>query len=209
MDPCAEGAIQPAYVSTRYRDGLIIALLIACPMRIKNLANLLIGQHLVFNGQAYGLKLSASETKTDRPYVAAVPPELTSYIDGWLQVHRARVQLIAGRPGKVGSMAGHLWLDRNGRPMRSAAIRQQIETRTRRAFGKHVWPHLFRDCAVTELVDCAPEEIGIAPDLLGHSDLQTTKKHYIQAVGMKAHAKVQEVIAAQRRGATGRGESGS
>jgi hypothetical protein len=24
--------------------------------------------------------------------------------------------------------------------------------------------HLFRDCAVTELVECAPEEIGIAPD---------------------------------------------
>jgi hypothetical protein len=44
---------------------------------------------------------------------------------------------------------------------------------------------------VTELVDCAPEEIGIAPDLLGHADLQTTKKHYIQAVGMKAHARVQ------------------
>jgi hypothetical protein len=26
-------------------------------------------------------------------------------------------------------------------------------------------------------VDCAPEEIGIAPDLLGHVDLQTTRKH--------------------------------
>ena len=63
--------------------------------------------------------------------------------------------------------------------MRSAAIRQQIEERTKHAFGKHVWPHLFRDCAVTELVDCAPEEIGIAPDLLSHADLQTTKKHYI------------------------------
>jgi hypothetical protein len=71
----------------------------------------------------------------------------------------------------------HLWLNRYGRPMRSSAIRTQIETRTKEAFGRHVWPHLFRDCAVTELVDCAPEEIGIAPDLLGHADLQTTQKH--------------------------------
>ena len=93
--------------------------------------------------------------------------------------------------------------------MRSAAIRQQIETRTRHAFGKHVWPHLFRDCAVTELVDCAPEEIGIAPDLVGHADLQTTRKHYIQALGMKAHAKVQELIAARRRAAAARGTSGA
>jgi hypothetical protein len=36
-------------------------------MRIKNLANLVIGQHLVFDGAAYLMKLSASETKTRRP----------------------------------------------------------------------------------------------------------------------------------------------
>ena len=62
---------------------------------------------------------------------------------------------------------------------------------------------------MTELVDCAPEEIGIAPDLLGHSDLQTTKRHYIQAVGMQAHAKVQEMIAARRRAATSRDSTGT
>ena len=93
--------------------------------------------------------------------------------------------------------------------MHSSAIRTQIEARTKEAFGTHVWPHLFRDCAVTELVDCAPEEIAIAPDLLGHADLQTTKKHYIQAVGMKAHARVQEVIAALRRAATSRDSTGT
>jgi integrase len=82
-------------------------------------------------------------------------------------------------------------------------------TRTKQAFGRHVWPHLFRDCAVTELVDCAPEEIGIAPDLLGHADLRTTRKHYIQAQGMVAHARVQEVISAKRRAAAGRRRPGA
>ena len=53
--------------------------------------------------------------------------------------------------------------------MSSKAIRHQIKRRTEHAFGKALWPHLFRDCAVTELVDVAPEEIGIAPDLLGHA----------------------------------------
>jgi integrase len=131
------------------------------------------------------------------------------YIDGWLQVHRASLQLIATRKGEIGSVGGHLWLNRSGRPMHSAAIRHQIETRTEQAFGKAIWPHLFRDCAVTELVDCAPEEIGIAPDLLGHADLQTTKRHYIQAVGMRAHARAQEVIAALRRPATSRDSTGT
>jgi integrase/recombinase XerD len=77
MDTCEDGPDRPVYVATRYRDGLIIALLIACPMRIKNLANLVIGQHFVFDGRSYGVKLSAAETKTGRPYVATVPPELT------------------------------------------------------------------------------------------------------------------------------------
>ena len=208
METCEDGPDRPAYVATRYRDGLLIAILTAAPMRIKNLANLVIGQHLVFDGCEYRLKLSAVETKTGRPYHAAVPPGLTPYIDGWLQVHRAALHSSVTRKGQVG-VEGHLWLNRWGRPMHSAAIRHRIELRTQQAFGRHVWPHVFRDCAVTELVDCAPEEIGIAPDLLGHADLQTTKKHYIQAVGMKAHARVQEVIAARRRAATFRDSTGT
>ena len=207
MDSCEE-ADRPQYVPMRYRDGLIIAILTAAPMRLKNLANLVIGQHLVFNGSGYWLKLSAAETKTGRPYHAAVPPELTPYVDGCLQVHRAALHSCGTRKGQVG-VEGHLWLNRYGRPMHSAAIRHQIELRTEQAFGKAIWPHLFRDCAVTELVDCAPDEIGIAPDLLGHANLQTTQKHYIQAVGMKAHARVQEVIAARRRAATSRDSRGT
>ena len=67
----------------------------------------------------------------------------------------------------------------------------------------------FRDCAVTELVDCAPEEIGIAADLLGHANLRTTRKHYIQAQGMTAHVRVQGVIAARRQAAAVRRSSGA
>ena len=105
MDTC-EDADRPQYVPIRYRDGLIIALLIACPIRIKNLTGLVIGQHLVFDGCAYRLKLTAAETKTGRPYIAAVPPELTPYIDGWLQVHRPLLQLIAAGKAQVGSIVG-------------------------------------------------------------------------------------------------------
>ena len=85
--------------------------------------------------------------------------------------------------------------------MSSRAIQRQIWLHTRHAFGKGVCPHLFRDCAVTELVDSAPEDIGIAPDLLGHTDLRTTRKHYIQAQGMTAHARIQEMVARRRAAA--------
>lgn len=133
-------------------------------MRLKNLTGLVIGQHLVFDGADYRVKLGAAETKTGRSYVAPVPSELTPYVDGWLQVHRAHLQSIATSKGQVG-VCGHLWLNRWGRPVHSSAIRHQIETRTEQAFGKAIWPHLFRDCAVTKLVDCAPGETryGLRP----------------------------------------------
>jgi len=207
MDTCERGATR-VYRATRYRDGLIIALLISCPMRLKNPAGLVIGQHLVFDGHDYQVKLAAAEAKNGRPYVAAVPHELTPYIDRWLQVHR-RMPLMAAATRATVRAEKHLWVDRNGRPMSSRAIHAQITLRTRQAFGNAIWPHLFRDCAVTELVDCAPEEIGIAPDLLGHADLQTTRKHYIQAQGMAAHRRVQDLIAARRRAALGRRRPGA
>jgi integrase len=162
----------------------------------------------VFDGQDYQVKLAAAETKTGRPYVAAVPCELTPYIDRWLRRYRL-VPLMAATTGAMARMGKHLWIGRSGRPMRSRAIHEQIKLRTKRAFGNGIWPHLFRDCAVTELVDCAPEEIGIAPDLLGHAALQTTRKHYIQAQGMTAHRRVQELIAARRRAASGRRSPGA
>jgi hypothetical protein len=42
--------------------------------------------------------------------------------------------------------------------MSDNAIRSQIGARPRQAFGKTIWPHLFRDCAVTELLDLVEEE---------------------------------------------------
>jgi integrase len=85
--------------------------------------------------------------------------------------------------------------------MRSGAIQAADRRADQGGIRQARLAHLFRDCAVTELVDFAPEEIGIAPDLLGHVDLQTTQKHYIQSVGMRAHLRVQDVIDARRRAA--------
>jgi integrase/recombinase XerD len=206
MDTSDRGQSE-TYRATRYRDDLLIALLISCPMRLKNLAGLVIGQHLVFDGRDYRVKLTAAETKTGRPYVAAVPHELTPYVERWLRVYRP--QLIAQAGGRSSGVDTRLWLDRSGKPMTSYAIGAQIMLRTRQAFGNGIWPHLFRDCAVTELVDCAPEEIGIAPDLLGHAGLRMTRKHYIQSQGMTAHRRVQELIAMRRRAASGRRRPGA
>jgi len=147
MDTCGEGADRPQYVPILYRDGLLIALLIACPMRIKNLANLIIGQHLVLDGCAYGLKAQGRGDQDRQALRACVPNELTGYIDEWLWFHRPALQLMAAAGASVGSAAGRLWIDRWGQPMSIKAIQRQIWLRTRQAFGKGICPHLFRDIA--------------------------------------------------------------
>jgi integrase len=209
METWAAGPPQRINKASRYRDGLLIALLIACPLRIRNLASIEIGRHLVWDGQGHQLHFTAAETKTKRPYVASLPPELTPYIDAWLQVHRPIFQSVGLARGGADNGGNHLWLDRWSRPMSSRAIRRQIERYTEETFGKPIWPHLFRHCAVTELVDSAPDEIAIAPDLLGHADLETTQRYYVLAAGMSAHVRVQEVIAARRRAATSRDSTGT
>jgi integrase/recombinase XerD len=207
MDSWADFRPQQVYKATQFRDGLMIAMLICCPMRLRNLTEIVIGRHLIFDGRSYRLEFTAAETKSGRPYHAALPHELTPYVDEYLQVHRPSLQSIALAHG--GSVGGRLWLGRLGRPMSRGAIQRQIVQRTSEAFGKSIYPHLFRDIAVTELVDCAPEEIGIAPDLLGHADLRTTQKHYVQAHGMVAHVRVQEMIVSRRRAATSRDSAGT
>ena len=199
MDTC-ERSQNETYKATRYRDGL--------PHR---------AAHLLPNAA------QEPDGLGHRPAPGGRRPRLPGELDGGRD--QVRQTLRRGRPARAdplhrplaaglpacainGSRQGE---DRRyeqpplghpvGRADESNAIRSQIESHTRQAFAKAIWPHLFRDCAVTELVDCAPEEIRIAPDLLGHADLGTTRRYYIQAQGMTAHRRIQELIAARRRAA--------
>ena len=168
METCGKGAYE-AYVATRFRDGLTIAMLVSCPVRLKNLAMITTGRHLMFVGEAYELRFGATEMKTGRPYRAPLPRELTAYIDRYLKVYRPMLLAAPAPPEGLAADPGDaLWIGRHGGRLTAASLRAQIELRTQAAFGAAIWPHLFRDCAVTELVDVAPDQIGLAPDLLGH-----------------------------------------
>jgi len=184
----AEESENNHYGATKGRDGMIIALLICCPIRMANLLEIEVGRHLVFDTDRYLLRFADEETKTGDAYVGELPPELAPWIDEYLKRHRVKLLARAEKPIPT----PRLWIDRWGKPMMEHSIRDQIEKRSRDAFGPHIWPHLFRAIAVTGLVDHTPEEIAIAADLLGHSTLQTTQKHYILAQGTCAQGRRSE-----------------
>jgi len=177
------------HAGAKGRDGLMIALLICCPVRIANLTETEIDRHLLFDVDRYILRFSEAETKTGREFEGELPPELTPWVEKYLSLHRN--DLLSHGDCVPTS---RLWIDRWGKPMEEASIRSQINKRTRDAFGPHIWPHLFRDIAVSGFVNCAPEDIALAPDLLGHARIETTRRHYILANGTRAHERVQAAI---------------
>jgi len=186
------------HAGTRMRDGLIIAILISCPMRLSNLAAIEIGKHLMFDGDRYRLFFTKEETKTAHPYQAELSPALNPYIDIWLRDHRRR--LLAHGDGGT----DRLWIDRWGGPMGDRSIRDQIEKRTKDAFGRHVWPHLARSIAATSFVDHDPAMVTLVSDLLGHTDQHTAHKHYILANAALAHEAVQTAFEGRRTAALAR-----
>jgi integrase len=159
------------------RNGLIISLLAARPIRIGNLVSIEIGRHLVYSGGLYRLIFSAQETKVGRPIDLHCPAELTPHIDRYLEVYRplllARVQQQA--PTR------RLWINNRGGVLDISALHHQIKAETKRAFGRSINPHLFRDCAATSIAIHDPEHVRIATAILGHTRVSTANKHYNQA----------------------------
>lgn len=187
------------HVSTQARDGLMLAMLICFPVRIGNFSAVSLGRHLTLQGDRYVVRFPAIETKTGRDAEGEYPPSLTEWIDKYLLVHRPRLRAYAS-----GRTTSALWIAISGEPLGPSGVRTQIEIRTERAFGRHIWPHLFRAIAATGIVDAAPEEIAIASELLGHARVQTTEQHYILARGNLAHRAVQASILDARAAALDR-----
>lgn len=182
---------------TRYRDALMVALLIACPtMRLKNLSQIEIGRHLVQNANGFELRFAGCEMKARKPVEIPVPDMLTAYLIHYRDV--VRHALLAKAP-KGALQKRPLWITQYGEPITEKSTYGAIVSATKRAFGRAINPHLFRDCAVTSVAIEDPKRIGIVAPILGHTDLRTTEAHYIQAQQISAGRKLQASLKTLRR----------
>lgn len=151
-----------------YRNGLLIALLSLCPIRLKNLASLTVGRQLQLIDGAWWIILAGSETKTGRPDERPLPEVLTPYIDKWLRTWRP----LFLDPGDA------LWASIKGGGLAYTYVGTIITETTRRELGIAINPHLFRDCAVFTIAHEAGDEMGVASALLQHTDPRVTNLHY-------------------------------
>lgn len=176
----------PVLRAVRFRDGLMIALLAARPLRISNLASIRLGRHLIRQGAGWALLFEPHEMKNRRPFEIAFPQGLEAALDRYLQTWRPALL--------QDTETDHLWITQYGGPMNSKAANARVTKVTLRAMGKSINPHLFRDCAATSIALEDPEHVHIIASILGHSSLAMAEKHYNQAQSIEAGREHQRLI---------------
>ena len=138
---------------------LIIKLLIVTGLRISELTNLRIrnvspdGSQILVHG------------KGSKERIVFVPNrELREEFSRYCEVRR-----------KQGSHAAPLFLNSEGRPLRSATFRKRLRALSRRLeIEPHLTPHRFRHSAATLLIE-EGIDIRMVQALLGHANLRTTE----------------------------------
>ena len=184
--------------ATTYRDGLMISLLAARPLRLANLVGLTLDRTLVRRGEEWWIEIPAAETETKEPIELPWPEPLIDFLHIYLVSHR---QILAERQGRWTRPIGQaLWLSIDGSPMTRRAIYDRIAKCMLKGLWKAIHPHLFRDCATTGIALEDPRHIRIASRLLGHRAFSTTEKYYNQARGVEASRIMQNHLLSLRRG---------
>ena len=182
----ASGRVKAAVL---FRDGLIIALLAARPIRVRNLAGIEIGRHLVTRGDEYWLEFPAEEVKNRRPLEFPLPGELVGALKRYMARHR--LILVAQAKSPANQTSSILWLSRLGTPITTHRMWWNICKRTEQKFGHPINPHLFRDAAATSVAIEDPAHVYMIVRLLGHASLSVAEKHYNQATSLEAARRMQ------------------
>lgn len=150
------------------RDGLLIAFLAVCPIRLKNLAGLTIGKTIVREDDEWWLLLPDEDTKSRRLDHRVIPDVLAEWIDLYVETFKPIF------PESETAM----WPSLYGGPLSKARIYSLVSDTTKQTLGKAVAPHTFRHCVPYTIANIDGSRINLASSLLQHSDPRVTQKHY-------------------------------
>jgi integrase/recombinase XerD len=111
-----------------FRNGLIIALLAARPLRLRNLAGLVLDRTLVSRGTQWWIEFSGVATKNGEVIELPWPEPLATPLETYLVRHREVLVQMCRRSTRPAG--GALWVSKTGSPMSQEAIYHCITTRT-------------------------------------------------------------------------------
>ncbi|MGE3246107.1 MAG: site-specific integrase [Beijerinckiaceae bacterium] len=183
------------------RNGLMVALLAVCPIRLKNFSCLAIGKTLVQSGDIWWIVLSAGDTKAGRADERPVPDYLGDAIRLYIERFRP---LLLEQPlysrcadGETEtSHSGPLWISSNtGLPLSYAGVGRIIADTTLQTVGHALGPHMFRVCAASTAAFYPAGNPNMASALLQHTDARVTEKHYNRARSVDAGNIFADIVA--------------
>ena len=169
-----------------YRDGLVIALLSADPLRLANITALEIARTLIKDGATWSVEIPAEETKERRLHLAVLPNWCGPCLDRYIHHYRPLFP--------NAKSTSRLWLTRSGRPLSENGLYRLICKRTRAAFDKRINPHLFRSCLATSTAVHHGAQMGLAITVLRHQNSEDIELHYNQAKMIDAVRAYQEML---------------
>ena len=174
------------------RNGLMVALLALCPIRLKNFAALEIGHTFKEVDGSWWLALPGHLTKSRRPDERRVPALLNRFIE--LYLNQSRPLLLKSSPP-----TNALWISSTtGQRLTAKNLGTLISKITLETIGVDVSPHLFRTAAASTAAMYGGNTPHLASALLNHTDPRVTEEHYNRASSMSAAAAYALIISGFR-----------
>ncbi len=177
-----------------WEDAIAIGILLYCPLRVSNLANINITRHLqrVGKGKMY-LVFPASEVKITRPLEFELPRHLVGMIETYLAARAptlstSQCPFLFPATLKVG-------------PVAPPYLAERLKQRVRNEIGVVMNAHLFRHFAVMIYLDANPGGYEVARQMLGHSSVSRTISVYSGLETISATQAFAKVVDARREGA--------
>lgn len=174
-------------------DAVAIAILLVCPIRIKNLAGIHLERHLHRPGDGrVFLVLTEEEVKNERPLEFELPRDLIRMIDTHLKT-RSPELCPAGTPWLFPRRDGAAAVD-------SGQLASRLAKRIRKTAGLEMNAHLFRHFAVMNWLNANPGSYEVARRLLGHSEVSHTLNMYSGLEVKSATKAFAELMETKKRG---------
>ncbi|MEJ0092948.1 MAG: site-specific integrase [Methylocella sp.] len=214
--------LTPLRRARQVRNGVMIALLALCPIRLKNFVALDLQTSFRRIGSRWWIVLDRKHTKSGRPDERRVPRDLDAAIASYLLIHRPVLRAIERRKNGAMSDIGHLlangedaalssaetldaaagplWLSSNsGQRMSYSSVELVITETTLLTLGVKVSPHLFRSCAASAICTYAGDNPNLASAVLQHTDRRVTEEHYNRASSAQAARQYAEIVKSAAR----------
>ncbi len=187
------GKTKPFPAALVREDALAIALLLYCPLRIKNIAGIHLDRHLQHMGDGrVFLVMTEDDTKTGEHSEAELPGELVRMLKRHLAT---RTPLLCA--------SGNPWLfpRRDGQgPVDPNHLSSRLKKRIRREVGIEMNAHLFRHLAAMIWLDARPGAYEAARRLLGHSASSHTINLYSGLEARSATNAFGQLLETRRKG---------